>query len=208
MPTPLKTVLGHMADHSRDGALHFVCMDWRHMSELLAAGEAVYTGLKNLCVWDKGSGGMGSLYRSRHELVFLFKHGHAAHLNNVDRADHGRNRTNVWTYLSPSRGGADSGTLASRHPTVKPVAMVADALLDGSSRGGIILDGFIGSGTTLIAAQRTGRRGYGLELDPHYVDLTIRLYQHMTGEMARHDHLGMSFEEVTAKWMTEECCDV
>ena len=205
--TFLKTVLGHMAGHSREGALHFVCMDWRHMGELLAAGETVYTELKNLCVWDKGSGGMGSLYRSRHELVFLFKHGRLAHRNNVELGRHGRNRTNVWMYPSPSRWGGGRGSIAARHPTVKPVAMVADALLDGSSRGGVVLDGFVGSGTMLIAAERTGRQGYGLELDPLYVDLTIRRYQQLTGETARHEQLGLSFEQVMAERMMEECCE-
>ena len=203
----LQTVLGHMAGHSEDGALHFVCMDWRHMGELLAAGETVYTELKNLCVWDKGSGGMGSFYRSRHELVFLFKHGRPAHRNNVELGRHGRNRTNVWAYPSPSRCVGQDGSLSAQHPTVKPVAMVVDAVLDGSSRGGIVLDGFGGSGTTLIAAERTGRRGYLLELDPLYVDLTIRRYQQLTGETVKHEQLGLSFEQVQEERMMEERCD-
>ena len=206
--TFLKIVLGQMAGHSREGALHFVCMDWRHMGELLAAGDVVYTELKNVCVWDKGTGGMGSLYRSRHELVFVFKHGHRAHLNNIQLGRHGRNRTNVWAYPSPNRIAASDGSLLARHPTVKPVAMVADALLDSSSRGGIVLDGFGGSGTTLIAAERTGRRGYLMELDPLYVDLTIRRYQQLTGETATHEGNGLSFEQVAEERMREEPCHV
>jgi hypothetical protein len=206
--TFLKIVLGQMAGHSREGALHFVCMDWRHMGELLSAGDVVYTELKNVCVWDKGTGGMGSLYRSRHELVFVFKHGHGAHLNNIELGRHGRNRTNIWTYPSPNRFGASDGSLLARHPTVKPVAMVADALLDSSSRGGIVLDGFGGSGTTLIAAERTGRRGYLMELDPLYVDLTIRRYQQLTGETATHEVTELSFEQVAEERMKEEPCHV
>jgi hypothetical protein len=142
----LVTTLGQMAGHSRDGALHFVCMDWRHMGELLAAGDKVYAELKNLCVWDKGQGGMGSLYRSRHELVFVFKHGRAPHVNQKELGRHGRNRTNVWRYPGANHLRPGGCSPLALHPTVKPVAMIADALRDGSERGGIVLDGFGGSG--------------------------------------------------------------
>jgi DNA modification methylase len=155
---------------SIDGSLHFICMDWRHLYELLTAGQDVYDELKNLCVWVKDNGGMGSLYRSRHELIFVFKHGRNGHRNNVQLGQFGRNRSNVWHYPganSFSRHG-EEGNLLALHPTVKPVAMVADAILDCSARGDIVLDPFLGSGTTVIAAERTGRRCYGMELDPRY----------------------------------------
>jgi hypothetical protein len=148
-----------MARYSTDGSIHFLCMDWRHMGELLEAGRLAYAELKNLCVWAKDNAGMGSLYRSQHELVFVFKHGRASHCNNVDLGKNGRYRTNVWRYgggNSFSRK-TDEGNLLELHPTVKPVAMVADAILDCSARGDIVLDPFLGSGTTLMAAERTGR---------------------------------------------------
>jgi len=193
----LARAFGLLARFSLGGALHFVCMDWRHMGELLAAGKHAYTELKNLCVWTKDNAGMGSLYRSQHELVFLFKHGRDAHQNHVQLGRYGRNRSNVWSYPgvnSFSRSGTE-GNLLALHPTVKPVALVADALRDCSSRGEIVLDAFLGSGTTLIAAERTGRNCRGLELDPAYVDTAIRRWQALTGERARHAGSGRLFEE-------------
>jgi DNA modification methylase len=187
-----------MAKHSRDGALHFVCMDWRHAREMLAAGREVYSELKNLCVWVKNNAGMGSLYRSRHELALVFKHGRGRHRNNVELGKHGRNRCNVWEYpcaRSFSRSG-EEGNLAASHPTVKPVQLVADALLDCSERNAIVLDAFLGSGTTLIAAERTGRCCRGIELDPLYVDSAIRRWQAHTGDSARHADTGRSFDEI------------
>jgi DNA modification methylase len=151
-----------------EGSLHYVCMDWRHLDEVLAAGREVYGEVKNLCVWVKDNGGMGSLYRSQHELVFVFKHGRDGHRNNVQLGRFGRNRTNVWHYPgvnSFARCG-EEGNLLALHPTVKPVAMVSDAIRDCTARGDIVLDSFLGSGTTVIAAERTSRRCYGLELDP------------------------------------------
>ena len=141
---------------------------------------------------------MGSLYRSQHELVFVFKHGRNGHRNNVQLGRFGRNRTNVWHYPgvnSFSRCGAE-GNLLTLHPTVKPVAMIADAILDCSARGDIVLDSFLGSGTTVIAAERTGRRCFGLELDPAYVDTIIRRWQAQTGECARHASSGRSFDDL------------
>ena len=170
----LETVFGHLAGHAVDGALHFVCMDWRHMAEVLAAGRTPYSGLKNLCVWAKTNGGMGSLYRSQHELVFVFKSGAAPHINNVELGKHGRYRTNVWSYAGANSFGPTRDEDLGMHPTVKPVALVMDAILDGSRRQGIVLDAFAGSGTTLVAAHKTGRRGFGIELDPLYCDVILR----------------------------------
>jgi len=188
-----------MVQHSVDGAIHFVCMDFRHVRELLDAGEAVYSELKNLCVWAKNNGGMGSLYRSRHELIFVFKAGTASHQNHVALGRFGRNRTNVWEYPSPRAIGGDAegeGDFVGEHPTPKPVAMIADALLDVSTRGDLVLDPFLGSGSTLIAAERTGRIARGIELDPRYVDLAIRRWQRKTGRSAVHIHLQCTFDEL------------
>ena len=194
----LTQALSLLARYSARGSLHFVCMDWRHMEELLTAGRAAYTELKNLCVWAKDKGGMGSLYRSQHELVFVFKNGEVAHRNNVMLGVYGRNRCNVWHYpcaTSFSRSG-DEGNLLASHPTVKPVALVADAIMDASARRSIVLDGFLGSGTTVIAAERTGRRCFGLELDPLYVDTVVRRWQTFTRNDARHASCGRSFAEL------------
>jgi DNA modification methylase len=188
----------NLVGFSADGSIHFICMDWRHVEELLGAAHDAYSGLENLCVWVKDNGGMGSLYRSRHELVFVFKNGRHGHRNNVQLGRFGRNRTNVWNYPganSFSRCGGE-GNLLALHPTVKPVAMVADAILDCSARGDIVLDAFLGSGTTVIAAERTGRRCYGLELDPAYVDTIIRRWQAQTGQSAHHAATGRSFDDL------------
>lgn len=187
-------MLGHLADHSADGALHFVCMDWRHLFELLTAGRSVYSELKNLCVWNKTNGGMGSLYRSKHELVAVYKRGHAPHVNNIELGSHGRYRTNVWDYAGVNALGANRDAALAMHPTVKPAAMVADAIKDCSKRGDIVLDAFAGSGTTIIAAELTGRRGYAVELDPKYVDVAIRRWQQLTGGAAVHAESGLTFD--------------
>lgn len=197
----LQTALGHLAGSSKDGSLHFVCMDWRHLGELLAAGRAAYNALLNLCVWVKGNGGMGSLYRSEHELILVFQHGKGKHRNNVQLGQYGRNRTNVWRYPganSFARTG-EEGNLLALHPTVKPVALVADVLFDASARGEIVLDAFLGSGTTVIAAERTGRRCYGIELDPAYVDVAIRRWERYTGAEARHAASGKTFRQLARK---------
>lgn len=174
-------------------------MDWRHILELLNASRASNFQLLNLCVWVKNNGGMGSLYRSRHELVFVFRIGSGRHRNNVQLGKFGRNRSNVWDYEGTNnfRRPGEEGHLTSQHPTVKPVQLVADALLDCSARGDVVLDSFLGSGTTLIAAERTGRICYGLELDPLYVDLAIRRWQRHTGDHAIHEKSGKTFEEMT-----------
>jgi DNA modification methylase len=188
----------NLATSSADGSIHFICMDWRHFGELLAAGREAYDELKNVCVWIKDNPGMGSLYRSGHELVLVFKHGRGAHRNNVQLGRFGRSRSNVWRYPgvnSAARRGRE-GNLLELHPTVKPVAMVADAIPDCSARGAIVLDAFLGSGTTVIAAERTGRRCYGLELDPAYVDTAIRRWQARTGGSARHQASGRDFDDL------------
>jgi DNA modification methylase len=194
----LRAAFRNLAEFSDDGSLHYVCMDWRHVDEVMAAGREVYAELKNLCVWVKDNAGMGSLYRSQHELVFVFKHGRSGHRNNVRLGGFGRNRSNVWRYPgvnSFARSGAE-GNLLALHPTVKPVALVADAILDCSARGDIVLDVFLGSGTTVIAAERTGRRCYGVELDPAYVDTIIRRWQALTGGSARYAASGRSFDDL------------
>ena len=193
----LEQVFGLLASHSKSGSIHFICMDWRHLPETLTAGAKTYAELKNLCVWVKDKGGMGSLYRSQHELVLVYKHGKDAHRNNVELGKFGRNRTNVWQYAGAntlSRQGHE-GDLLAMHPTVKPMNLVADALLDCSARKDIVLDSFLGSGTTLLAAERTGRICYGLELNPAYVDLAIRRWQEMTDEQATHAISGQTFAE-------------
>ena len=176
----LETALGNHARHSRDGSIHFVCMDWRHLCELRAAGDAVYAvyaELKNLIVWDKGSGGMGSFYRSQHELIFAFKKGAGAHVNTFGLGQNGRYRTNVWRYRGVNAFGADRDAALAMHPTVKPVQMIADAMRDVSGRGDIVLDLFGGSGSTLIAAHKTGRRACLCELDPGYCDVILARWE-------------------------------
>jgi DNA modification methylase len=155
--TFLTDTLGNMSRHMRDGAIAFVCMDWRHMGELLEAGEAVFTEFKNLVMWNKTNGGMGAFYRSKHELIFVFKAGDAPHTNSFGLGETGRYRTNVWDYAGISSMRAGRAEELAMHPTVKPVALIADALRDCSRRGEIVLDGFGGSGSTLIAAEKTGR---------------------------------------------------
>jgi DNA modification methylase len=192
----LQTVFGCLADHSAAGSIHFVCMDWRHMWEALRAGRAVYSELKNLAVWNKTNGGMGSFYRSKHELVFVWKSGTAPHVNNFELGQHGRYRTNVWDYAGINTMRPGRMDELAMHPTVKPVALVADAIKDCSRRNGIILDPFLGSGTTVIAAERTGRRACGIEIDPAYVDVAVRRWQSYTGKTATLLATGQTFEEV------------
>jgi len=189
----LSASLGHITNFAKDGAICFVCMDWRHVGELLAAAKA-FT-LKNICVWVKNNGGMGSLYRSQHEFVLVLKCGSANHINNVELGKHGRNRTNVWEYRGLNSFGAGRDELLKSHPTVKPVAMVADAIKDCSHRGELILDPFAGSGTTLIAAEKTRRRSALIEIDPLYVDAIIRRWETYTGKQAVCAASGMTFAE-------------
>jgi DNA modification methylase len=192
----LQATLGHAAASCRDGAIAFVCMDWRHMGELLAAGRTVFSELKNLCIWNKTNGGMGSFYRSKHELVFVFKVGGAPHTNTFELGDGGRYRTNVWDYAGVNTLRRGRMEELAMHPTVKPVALVADAVRDCSRRGEIVLDPFGGSGTTLIAAERTGRQARLVEFDPAYCDQTLHRFEQVTGKQARLAATGQSFEDV------------
>jgi DNA modification methylase len=190
--------LEQLVRFSEDGSIHFVCMDWRHMGELLEAAGSQCLAMKNLCVWTKTNGGMGSLYRSQHELVFVLKNGKAPHINNVELGRHGRYRTNVWSYAGMNTFRAERDEELALHPTVKPVDLVADAILDCSHRGGIVLDAFAGSGTTLLAAEKTGRRGYGIELDLHYCDIILRRLA-QRGLQAIHADSGARFEDLEAE---------
>jgi DNA modification methylase len=192
----LTETLGAVAKTCRDGAIAFVCMDWRHMGELLLAGKKVFSELKNLCVWNKTNGGMGTFYRSKHELVFVFKVGAAPHTNSFSLGETGRYRTNVWDYAGISSLSATRGEELEMHPTVKPVALVADAIRDCSKRGDIVLDAFGGSGTTLIAAEKCGRSARIIEYDPLYCDTTIRRYERLTGKSALLVSSGQTFEDV------------
>jgi DNA modification methylase len=191
----LRDALAALAEVSLDGAIHFVCMDWRHMDELSAAGAEVYSELKNLVAWAKTNGGMGTFYRSRHELIFVYKVGTAKHLNTFGLGETGRYRTNVWDYPGVNSFGGNQEDLAL-HPTVKPVALVADAIRDVTRRGDIVLDGFGGSGTTLIAAERTGRVARLVELDPLYCDVICRRFEAHTGQPARLAGTDQTFGEV------------
>ena len=180
----LTVTLGNAAAMMRDGAIAFMCMDWRHMGELLAAGKASFTELKNLVVWNKTNGGMGAFYRSKHELIFVYKQGTAAHTHSFGLGETGRYRTNVWDYAGISSIGANRSEELAMHPTVKPVALIADAIRDCSRRGEIILDCFGGSGSTLIAAEKTGRCARLIEYDPLYCDTIIRRWERLTGKRA------------------------
>jgi DNA modification methylase len=195
----LRRALMNLADFSLDGSIHFVCMDWRHIRELADAADDVYTELKNICVWSKSNAGMGSLYRSAHEFIFVYKNGRAKHINNVELGRFGRSRTNIWEYAGMSSFGRDRDATLAGHPTPKPLALVSDAILDCSKRGGIVLDAFTGSGTTLLAAEKTGRHGYGVELDPHFVDLVIKRFGEIYGLDTIHSQSGLSFDQVKAQ---------
>ncbi|MDU8926267.1 DNA modification methylase [Alisedimentitalea sp. MJ-SS2] len=175
--TFLGTAFRNLADHSTDGSIHFICMGWWHMSEMLAAGQGVYDGMKNLNVWAKDNSGMGTFYRSRRELTFVFRKGRAPHLNNFELGQLGRYRTNVWEYRGASSRHGNRMEELALHPTVKPVQMIAGAIRDVSARGDIVLGIFGGSGSTLIAAEKTGRRGYLCELDPIYCDRILARWE-------------------------------
>lgn len=191
--TFLRTAFGHAVAHSDDGSLHFVCMHWSKMRDVLAAASNVYAELKSLCIWNKTNAGMGALYRSKHELVFVFKKGEAAHVNNIVLGKYGRHRSNVWDYPGQNCFNASAKSKLSLHPTAKPVGLVADAIRDCSNRGGIILDPFGGVGSTLIAAEKTGRVARLIELEPRYVDAVVRRWQVLTGKTATHAVSGLPF---------------
>lgn len=185
------------AEYSANGAIHFVFMDWRHATEILCAGEKVYAEHKNVIVWVKTNPGQGTFYKSAHELIFVFKNGDAPHVNNFELGQHGRTRSNVWSYPGVNTFRAGRLDELALHPTVKPMALVADAMRDCSRRGDIVLDPFVGSGTTILAAERVGRHGYGLEIDPLYVDVAVRRWQAFTQRDAVLKATGQTFDEVT-----------
>lgn len=198
----LTVTLSNAARVARDGAIAFVCMDWRHMREVTDAGEVAFTELKNLCVWNKTNGGMGTFYRSKHELILVFKIGTAPHTNTFGLGETGRYRTNVWTYAGISSLGANRNDELAMHPTVKPVALVADAIKDCSRRNEIVLDMFGGSGSTLIAAETCGRQARLIEYDPAYCDTIITRWQRYTGKRALLADSNLAFEEITERRLT------
>jgi DNA modification methylase len=184
------------AAHSVPGSVAYWFMDWRHLTEILAAGERAYSQLLNLVVWAKTNGGQGSLYRSAHELVLVYKSGEERHVNNIELGKFGRNRTNVWHYAGTNTFRSGRLEELRLHPTVKPTALVADAMLDCSRRGHVVLDPFMGSGTTIMAAERVGRRACGIELDPLFVDVAVRRWQTVTRRDATLSATGATFDEV------------
>jgi DNA modification methylase len=206
----LTIVFKNLCAVSKDGSIHYHCMDWKHIYEIMVAGRAAYTEFKQLCVWNKDNGGMGSFYRSKHELISVFKNGTATHTNNFELGQHGRYRTNVWDYAginsftNQARDRRESGEVSvgseelKMHPTVKPVKLVADAILDCSLHGELILDLFGGSGTTLIACEKTSRRARCIELEPKYVDVAIRRWQKLTKQNAILQSSGKTFDEVSS----------
>jgi len=203
MPSPeyvtfLSGALGNAARVSREGALAFVCCDWRHATEVVEAGKRVFGELINWVVWVKTNAGQGSFYRSQHEFVPVFRVGSGPHLNNIELGRHGRNRSNVWKYAGVNTFRTGRMDELRSHPTAKPVAMVADAIRDCTRLGDVVLDTFCGSGSTIMAAERVGRRGYGMEIDPLYVDVTIRRWQAFTKEDAIQAESGQTFDELAA----------
>ena len=208
----LRSTLGNGAAYCADGSIAFICMDWRHMTELSEAGRTIFNELKNVCVWNKTNGGMGTFYRSKHELVFVFKVGDAPHVNTFGLGDTGRYRTNIWDYPGVNSPHPGRSSELEMHPTVKPVALVKDAILDCSRRGAIVLDMFGGSGTTLIAAERSGRTARLIEFDPLYCDVIVRRYEELTGRSGRLEATGQEFatvaDDVVARQRVEEATDV
>jgi DNA modification methylase len=194
----LQVTLTAAAAVSRD-AVHFVCMEWRHIGELLEAGGSVYDEILNLVTWVKSNAGQGSFYRSQHELIGVFRVGEEPHLNNVQLGRHGRSRSNVWHYAGVNTFRAGRLADLECHPTVKPVTLVADAMRDCTRRGDIVLDTFCGSGTTILAAERVGRRAYTLEVEPRFVDVAIKRWQAFSRKDAIHAETGLTFDEVASK---------
>lgn len=192
----LQQVLSLIAQVTAEGGIVYICMDWRHLEVLLAVGRNVFNELKNICVWAKSNGAMGSFYRGQHEMIAVYKRGTAEHLNTFELGQHGRSRTNLWTYAGVNAFKAGRRDELDMHPTVKPVALVADAMRDCSRPGSVVLDPFMGAGTTIMAAEKVGRHGYGIELDPQYVDVAVRRWQAFTGRDAILETTGQTFEQV------------
>lgn len=199
----LRSTLGAAAGVTKAGGVHFVAMDWRHISELHRAAEAVYSQALNMCVWNKSNAGMGSLYRSKHELIMVFKVGDEPHFNAVELGKHGRHRTNVWDYSSVNTFNKSRKDELKLHPTVKPAQMVADAILDVSRPGELVLDTFLGSGTTLVAAEQTRRRFCGVEIDPGYVEVALERWARLTCQTPRLESTGETLEDVQHRMMPE-----
>lgn len=193
-----------LAVHSVDGSIHFICMDWRHIREITQAGDKVYTELKNMITWVKDNGGMGTFYRSRHELIFAYKLGTEPHINSFELGQHGRYRTNVWEYKGVNSRGSGRMEELALHPTVKPVQMIADAIKDVSGRGDIVLDIFGGSGSTLIAAHKTGRRGYLIELDERYCDIILQRSEVFAKDEAEQMACGIPLGHPSQAWRDGE----
>ncbi len=199
----LERACSRLVSYTTDGSIHFICMDWRHCGDLQQAAQTAYAELKNICIWNKNNSGMGSLYRSKHEFIFVFKNGTAPHINNIALGKYGRNRSNIWNYAGANSFGADRLSDLAAHPTVKPVAMIADALLDVTCRRDVILDPFSGYGSTLIAAERTKRKARLIEIEPIYVDRTIRRWQRFAKDDAIHAVTGESFDTKALRLQSE-----
>ncbi|HIF51315.1 MAG TPA: DNA methylase N-4 [Thiotrichaceae bacterium] len=203
----LKQCFEKFVQFSTDGSLHFVFMDWRHLQELLTAGNDIYETFINLCIWVKTNAGMGSLYRSQHELIAIFKNGLAPHINNIELGKYGRYRTNVWSYPGVNSFGKERDETLAMHPTVKPIAMIADAIMDVTNHNDIVLDGFVGSGTTLLAAEQTNRRCYAIEIDPRYVDVALNRWMAATSKMPVHAKSNLPFTEIAEQRLTQKTCE-
>lgn len=201
----LSLVFSHLHAFAQAGAINFVFMDWRHMREIQDAANPIFGPPRQVCVWVKDNGGMGTFYRSQHELVFAFKKGAAPHINNFALGQHGRYRTNVWTYAGVNTFKSKGFSLLALHPTVKPVSLVADAIRDCSHRKGIVLDPFAGSGTILVAAERTSRHARAMELDPQYVDTAVMRWQRVTGKQGVLEATGQTWSQVRAERLGETC---
>jgi DNA modification methylase len=195
----LQEALSSFSNVACDGSLHYIFIDWRHVKELLTASSAIFDSQLNLCVWAKTNGGMGSMYRSQHELVFVFKKGIAQHINNIQLGQYGRYRTNLWQHPGVNSFGTNREESLTIHPTVKPTQLIADVILDASNRHDIILDGFLGSGTTILAAEQTGRIGYGLEIEPKYVDVSLKRWMTLTGDIPILEPTGETYQQVAEK---------
>lgn len=195
--------LNAMLPHCADGAIIDICMDWRHVGELEESIRACGLDLLNICVWCKTNAGNGAMYRSQHEFVFIAKKGSAPHVNNIQLGKYGRYRTNCWTYAGANTFSATRADDLAAHPTVKPIALVADAIRDVSNKGQIVLDAFMGSGTTILAAERTGRLARGIEIEPQFVDVAIARWEKLTGRSAVLAETGETFTEVSQRRLAE-----
>lgn len=194
----LKQALTNATSHLIDGGLLYMFMDRRHIEELLRAARETGLSIVDMCIWNKLVGGMGSFYRSQHEPILVFRSGNASHLNNIELGRHGRYRSNVWDHRGLASFGRDRRALLTMHPTVKPVSLIVEAIKDGTRRNDIVVDPFAGSGSTIIAAERARRIGYGIELEPRYVDIIVRRWEAMSGHTAVYQTSGATFGEMLA----------